>query len=157
MLPHSLPPVTLSGKQAERRPDKRKQVEKRKHEPVFKTALEMHSRTQWIVHPSVETAIDSFLDHDQEIYCHQLTPGLATSMIAVPTDGSFNYVGANHHHAAPFGNGWNVGGNISNSAVPSPFGTSSGLAKMTDQYDGGSQKGGGKKKVNRGGGNSNKN
>ena len=40
--------VTLSGQEAERRPDKSKQVLKRSQEPVFDAALELHSRTTWM-------------------------------------------------------------------------------------------------------------
>ena len=54
--------ITLSGREAERRPDKSKQVMKRSREPVFQSALELDSRTEWIFHDNVKDAVDAYLD-----------------------------------------------------------------------------------------------
>lgn len=82
--------VTLSGKQAERRHDKRKQVLKRGKEPIFHAAIELHSRTRWIYHPKIKEAVDAYLEGDT-CEAQQLEPGRAIACTSIPSDGSFEY------------------------------------------------------------------
>ena len=85
--------VTLSGREAERRHDKRKQVQKRSQEPVFHAALELHSRTKWIFHPLIKEASDSYFE-GQPQNAEEFSPGRAASIVAIPADGIFEY----HYH-----------------------------------------------------------
>mmetsp|Transcript_14304 Transcript_14304/g.28554 ORF Transcript_14304/g.28554 Transcript_14304/m.28554 type:complete len:381 (-) Transcript_14304:69-1211(-) len=82
--------VTLSKFEADRRSDRRKQVQKRAREPIFGAALELSSRSKWVYHPDVAGAVDSYMEGDP---CHaqQLTPGRATAIMAVPDKGKFKY------------------------------------------------------------------
>jgi stage III sporulation protein SpoIIIAA len=82
--------VTLSGAEADRRYDKRKQVQKRAREPVFSCALELHSRTSWVLHRNVREAVDYY--HEGEpCDAERLTPGLACAVTAIPDEGAFDY------------------------------------------------------------------
>jgi len=109
--------VTLSGRQAELRHDKRKQVLKRGKEPVFNAAIELHSRTRWIYHPNIKLAVDAYLEGD---YCdaQQLEPGMAIACTCIPGDGSFEYStefdqsGINSQNRC--GNNFNNNGNYQN-------------------------------------------
>lgn len=82
--------VTLSGREAERRFDKRKQVQKRAREPVFFCALELHQRSQWVFHPNVKEAVDAYLEGEP---CNaiELRPGKAIAVASIPGEGSFSY------------------------------------------------------------------
>lgn len=82
--------VTLSGREADKRADKAKQVLKRKKEPVFQAALELHSRTTWIFHNNVKDCIDAYLDNE---VCNaiRLNPGEAVGTTAIPSEGMFVY------------------------------------------------------------------
>jgi nucleoside-triphosphatase THEP1 len=82
--------VTLSGREADRRFDKRKQVQKRSQEPVFKAALELHSRSKWIYHPSIKEASDSYFEGDP-CNAQELQPGRSISIAAIPGEGVFEY------------------------------------------------------------------
>ena len=85
--------VTLSGFEAERRYDKRKQVQKRAREPVFTAALELRSRTEWIFHPSIKEAVDCYLD-GEPVDAQQLIPGKSMAIAAIPGEGIFDYCSA---------------------------------------------------------------
>jgi len=85
--------VTLSGSEAERRYDKRKQVLKRAREPVFTAALELRSRSDWIYHPSIKEAVDGYLE-GEPVDAQQLTPGKSTAIAAIPGEGIFEYCAA---------------------------------------------------------------
>ena len=85
--------VTLSGSEAERRYDKRKQVQKRAREPVFTAALELRSRSDWIYHPSIKEAVDGYLE-GEPVDAQQLTPGRSTAIAAIPGEGIFEYCSA---------------------------------------------------------------
>jgi len=82
--------VTLSGREAERRIDKRKQILKRSREPVFHAALELHSRSKWIYHENIKNSVDAYLENE---HCHalRLQPGKAIKTTCVPGEGVFNY------------------------------------------------------------------
>jgi len=82
--------VTLSGHQAEKRKDKRKQVLKRGKEPIFHAAIELHSRTRWIYHPKIKDAVDNYLEGDTT-EAQQLEPGRAVACTSIPSDGTFEY------------------------------------------------------------------
>ena len=82
--------VTLSGAQAERRKDKRKQVLKRGKEPIFNAAIELHSRNRWIYHPSIKEAVDAYLDYET-CDAQQFEPGRAIACKSIPADGCFEY------------------------------------------------------------------
>ena len=82
--------VTLSGQEAERRFDKRKQVQKRAQEPVFHAALELHTRTKWIFHPSVKEAADAYFE-GEPCNAQQLQPGCSVSIASIPGEGTFEY------------------------------------------------------------------
>jgi Sporulation stage III, protein AA/Zinc knuckle len=82
--------VTLSGNEAERRFDKRKQVQKRAREPVFKAALELHNRSKWIFHANVMHAVDAYFE-GEPCNAQQLCPGQAIAVAAIPGEGSFDY------------------------------------------------------------------
>lgn len=84
--------VTLSGQQASRRADGRKQVLKRTFEPVFDGALELHGQAEWIFHPSIAQAVDAYLDDCTTTSpAVALTPGHAKQVQAVPGNGTFEY------------------------------------------------------------------
>ena len=85
--------VTLSGYEAERRYDKRKQVQKRAREPVFTAALELRSRTEWIYHQSIKEAVDCYLD-GEPVDAQQLIPGKSMAIAAIPGEGIFDYCSA---------------------------------------------------------------
>eukprot|EP00485_Elphidium_margaritaceum_P011240 CAMPEP_0202703792 /NCGR_PEP_ID=MMETSP1385-20130828/16586_1 /ASSEMBLY_ACC=CAM_ASM_000861 /TAXON_ID=933848 /ORGANISM="Elphidium margaritaceum" /LENGTH=514 /DNA_ID=CAMNT_0049361695 /DNA_START=44 /DNA_END=1589 /DNA_ORIENTATION=+ len=82
--------VTLSGSEAERRFDKRKQVQKRAREPIFTAALELHSRSTWILHPSVKDAADSYLEGEPSD-AQMLTAGKSVAVASIPGEGAFEY------------------------------------------------------------------
>ena len=82
--------VTLSGNEAERRFDKRKQVQKRAREPIFTTALELHSRSKWIFHPNVKDSIDAYLEGEPSD-AQLLSPGKAIAVASIPGEGMFEY------------------------------------------------------------------
>jgi stage III sporulation protein SpoIIIAA len=82
--------VTLSGREADKRPDKRKQVIKRLREPVFHAALELHSRTSWIFHKNLMEAVDGYLENEPTPAL-LLEPGQAVEVSSVPCDGKFDY------------------------------------------------------------------
>ena len=82
--------VTLSGREAERRYDKRKQVMKRGKEPVFHAAIELHSREKWVYHPNIRVAVDAYLE-GEPCDAQQLEPGRATACASIPGEGSFQY------------------------------------------------------------------
>ncbi|KAL7550800.1 hypothetical protein ACHAWF_014018 [Thalassiosira exigua] len=82
--------VTLSGHEAERRFDKRKQVQKRAREPIFTTALELHSRSKWIFHSNVKDAVDSYVEGEPSDAL-MLTPGKAVAVASIPGEGVFDY------------------------------------------------------------------
>ena len=82
--------VTISGSEAERRHDKRKQVLKRELEPIFHAAIELHSRTKWIYHPNIKQAVDCYLE-GETCDAQQLEPGKAIACTSIPGDGSFEY------------------------------------------------------------------
>mmetsp|Transcript_25995 Transcript_25995/g.54886 ORF Transcript_25995/g.54886 Transcript_25995/m.54886 type:complete len:506 (-) Transcript_25995:365-1882(-) len=82
--------VTLSGNEAERRYDKRKQVQKRAREPIFNAALELHSRSRWIFHPNVKDAVDSYVEGEPSDAL-MLSPGKAVSVGSIPGEGVFEY------------------------------------------------------------------
>jgi len=82
--------VTLSGKEADRRPDKHKQVQKRAREPVFHTVLELSSRSSWIYHPNVKDAVDSYLE-GTTLEAQMLHPGKSIDVTAIPEEGCFLY------------------------------------------------------------------
>lgn len=88
--------VTLSGREADRRFDKRKQVQKRAKEPVFKAALELHSRTKWVYHSHLKDATDSYFE-GQQSDAMELHPGVAVAVKAVPCEGCFEYQYAQGH------------------------------------------------------------
>lgn len=82
--------VTLSGREAERRKDKRKEVLKRGKEPIFSAAIELQSRTRWIYHPVIKEAVDAYLE-GEICDAQQLEPGRAIACTSIPADGSFEY------------------------------------------------------------------
>lgn len=82
--------VTLSGQEAERRFDKRKQVLKRSREPVFKAALELHNRSKWIFHQDVKNAVDCYLEGEPS-NAMELRPGKAIAVASIPDEGCFTY------------------------------------------------------------------
>ena len=82
--------VTLSGNEAERRFDKRKQVQKRAREPIFSAALELHGRSKWIFHPNVKDAVDAYLEGEPSD-AQLLRPGKAVAVASIPGEGIFNY------------------------------------------------------------------
>ncbi len=82
--------VTLSGQEAERRFDKRKQVSKRLRDPVFNAALELHSRSKWIFHQSVKDAVDCYFEGEPSD-AQLLSPGKATAVASIPGEGVFEY------------------------------------------------------------------
>ena len=82
--------VTLSGQEAERRFDKRKQVQKRAQEPVFSAALELHSRNRWVYHSSIKEAADAYFEGDP-CNAEELRPGRSISIAAIPGEGLFEY------------------------------------------------------------------
>lgn len=82
--------VTLSGKEAERRSDKKKQVQKRAREPIFHTVLELHSRDKWIQHKDVKEAVDSYFE-GEPCDAEQLEPGRAIAVTGFPQEGGFDY------------------------------------------------------------------
>eukprot|EP00567_Pseudictyota_dubia_P014367 CAMPEP_0197444422 /NCGR_PEP_ID=MMETSP1175-20131217/9910_1 /TAXON_ID=1003142 /ORGANISM="Triceratium dubium, Strain CCMP147" /LENGTH=503 /DNA_ID=CAMNT_0042975203 /DNA_START=281 /DNA_END=1792 /DNA_ORIENTATION=+ len=82
--------VTLSGIEAERRFDKRKQVQKRARDPVFTAALELHSRSNWIYHKNVKDVVDSYFE-GQPVDAQLLVPGKAVAVAAIPGEGTFEY------------------------------------------------------------------
>jgi stage III sporulation protein SpoIIIAA len=82
--------VTLSGREAERRPDKSKQVLKRSREPVFDAALELHSRETWVFHDNIQYAVDAYLDKEVASAL-RLEPGQASEVACVPLEGKFDY------------------------------------------------------------------
>eukprot|EP00534_Pseudo-nitzschia_fraudulenta_P004469 CAMPEP_0201133968 /NCGR_PEP_ID=MMETSP0850-20130426/50262_1 /ASSEMBLY_ACC=CAM_ASM_000622 /TAXON_ID=183588 /ORGANISM="Pseudo-nitzschia fraudulenta, Strain WWA7" /LENGTH=450 /DNA_ID=CAMNT_0047404737 /DNA_START=40 /DNA_END=1392 /DNA_ORIENTATION=+ len=82
--------VTLSGREADRRHDKRKQVLKRGKETVFQAAIELHSRTKWIYHPVIKDAVDAYLEGNT-FGAQQLEPGVATNCRSIPADGCLKY------------------------------------------------------------------
>ena len=55
--------VTLSAREAEARPDKLRQVQKRANSVVFGAAVELRGYHDWIVHDDLESAVDKYLDH----------------------------------------------------------------------------------------------
>lgn len=82
--------VTLSGREADRRPDKRKQVLKRAREPIFHAVLELRTRSTWIYHPNVKDAVDAYLD-GLPFEAQMLRPGKAIAVMAIPQEGVFEY------------------------------------------------------------------
>lgn len=84
--------VTLSGREAERRSDKKKQVVKRSREPVFHKAIELRSQTAWVYHDDVANVVDGFLDKEDGSAI-LLEPGQATQIASLPEDGQFEYCG----------------------------------------------------------------
>lgn len=82
--------VTLSGREAERRSDKRKQVQKRAREPVFNASLEFHSRSSWFFHSNIKETVDSYLE-GQRSEALELKPGKAIAVAAIPGEGVFDY------------------------------------------------------------------
>lgn len=82
--------VTLSGQAAERRADKRKQVQKRAFEPVFNAALEFHERSKWLFHGNVKVAVDSYLEGEPS-EALELVGGKALAVTAIPGEGVFDY------------------------------------------------------------------
>jgi len=82
--------VTLSGQEAERRFDKRKQVQKRAREPIFTAALELHTRSRWIFHPNVKDAVDSYVEGEPSDAL-LLSSGKAVSVASIPGEGTFGY------------------------------------------------------------------
>ena len=82
--------VTLSGQEAERRFDKRKQVQKRAQEPVFSAAMELHSRSKWVYHPSIKEAADAYFEGDP-CNAEEFSPGRSMSIAAIPGEGLFEY------------------------------------------------------------------
>ena len=82
--------VTLSGKEADRRSDKSKQVLKRSKEPVFQAALELHSRSSWIFHDNIKDSVDSYLEKEP-LSVVRLCPGKALQCSALPEEGRFEY------------------------------------------------------------------
>ena len=82
--------VTLSGREAERRPDKSKQVLKRAREPVFQAALELHSRTSWVFHDNIKVSVDGYLDKEPNDAI-RLQPGKAVLVTCIPREGMFEY------------------------------------------------------------------
>lgn len=83
--------VTLSGREADRRSDKRKQVLKRAREPVFSAALELHSRKQWVYHPNILQAVDDYLEQQPSEGAILLEAGQASQVAAIPLEGMFEY------------------------------------------------------------------
>jgi nucleoside-triphosphatase THEP1 len=82
--------VTLSGREAERRADKRKQVLKRSKEPIFTAALELHHRDEWIFHPNVKESVDNYFDGIPS-EAVELHPGAALAVKSIPGEGCFEY------------------------------------------------------------------
>ena len=63
LLIGSITSVTLSGKEAEKRPDKNRQVQKRLNKPIFGAAIEMRGFFDWIIHSEIEKTVDAYLDN----------------------------------------------------------------------------------------------
>ena len=82
--------VTLSGREAERRSDKKKQVLKRSKEPVFQTALELRDQKNWIFHNNVTSVVDDYLDKEDGS-ATLLQPGQAVQVACLPMDGHLEY------------------------------------------------------------------
>lgn len=82
--------VTLSGREADRRSDKSKQVLKRNREPVFQAALELHSRESWIFHENIKDSVDSYLEKEP-LPVVRLCPGKALKCTGIPEEGKFEY------------------------------------------------------------------
>lgn len=82
--------VTLSGHEAERRYDKRKQVQKRAREPVFAAALELHGRDAWVYHPNVRSVVDAYFE-GEPCDAARLRPGRAVAVASIPGEGTFEY------------------------------------------------------------------
>lgn len=93
----------------------------------------MHSRSEWIVHSSIEETIDAFLDDKKDIFCQKLSPGKAVHMRAIPGDGTFDYVTSNTGKTT---------------TILSPFGNSPSV--VTTNENGGGRRGGRKGKNTRG-------
>ena len=96
--------VTLSGREAERRQDKRKQVQQRNKEPVFQVALELHHRQQWIYHDNVKNAVDTYFD-GTTTEAMELIPGAACAIKAIPMEASFDYCSQCDRYPCPRHNG----------------------------------------------------
>lgn len=107
--------VTLSGHEAERRFDKRKQVQKRAREPIFTSALELHSRSQWVFHPNVKDAVDSYLEGEPSD-AQLLSPGRAIAVASIPGEGTFEYCIACGVHGTC---SLHAGGHVDTSSNPS--------------------------------------
>jgi hypothetical protein len=82
--------VTIAGREAERRHDKRKQVQTRNTQPVFNVALELHERNRWIFHSSVKQAVDAYF-RPEFVDAMEMSPGMAVSVKALPMEGCFEY------------------------------------------------------------------
>jgi hypothetical protein len=82
--------VTVSGKEADRRKDKRKQVQLRNNQPVFSAALELHERNRWIFHSNAKEAVDAYF-RTEFVDAMELSPGTAVSVKAIPMEGCFEY------------------------------------------------------------------
>lgn len=81
--------VTLSGREADRRFDRRKQVQKRAQEPVFSAALELHSRNKWVYHSSIKEAADAYFEADP-CDAEEFRPGRSVSIAGTYTTGAAN-------------------------------------------------------------------
>jgi stage III sporulation protein SpoIIIAA len=94
--------VTLADATAARRADKRKTVQKREREPVFTSAVELHEREHWLLHPCVKTAVDAYFEGEPSA-CVELLPGRSIAVAAIAEDDGFSYCracGARHARSA---------------------------------------------------------
>eukprot|EP00941_MAST-03F_sp_MAST-3F-sp1_P006165 g6165.t1 len=83
--------VTLSDAAANKRADRRKSVQKRMREPVFRSAVELHTREHWVLHPDIKLAVDGYFDGEL-IDAVELLPGKSVAICAIPQgDGSVTY------------------------------------------------------------------
>ena len=126
--------VTLSGHEAERRFDKRKQVQKRAREPIFTAALELHSRSRWIFHPNVKDAVDSYVEGEPSD-AQMLTPGKAISVASIPGEGIFEYcIACGHGATCSLHKGGHIDAasvaGMSGAGIPSPSPVTTGQSPM---------------------------
>eukprot|EP00505_MAST-04D_sp_SCG-Rhode-Island_P000199 Stramenopile-MAST_4_protein_199 len=63
LLVGSITSVTLSGREAEKRADGQRQVQRRMNKPIFGAAIEMRDFYDWIIHKDIEKTVDFYLDN----------------------------------------------------------------------------------------------
>lgn len=82
--------VTLTDAAASVRADRQKNVAKRAREPVFGSALELHTRARWVYHPCSKQVLDDFYANELST-AELLEPGMRRQVAVVPELDSFLY------------------------------------------------------------------